>query len=80
VPCPVGDAIADPLVGVTAAAAVFDAIADRRGCLIDVSMHDVCVEAATADPGTPAQVRRSSDGWLVRADGMAVPVVLPQLR
>ncbi len=45
-PVPVGDAIADPLAGVHAAAAVAMALHGRRGALLDVSMHDVAVRAA----------------------------------
>ncbi|MCW2830555.1 MAG: hypothetical protein JWP31_1247, partial [Aeromicrobium sp.] len=37
-----GDAIADPLAGVTAAAAVASALASPHAWLLDVSMHDVC--------------------------------------
>ncbi|MCW2495167.1 CoA transferase [Jatrophihabitans sp.] len=76
-PCPVGDAIADPLTGVAAAAAVFDALAEDEGCLIDVSMRDVCVEAALADPGTPARVVKAADGWVVEADHLVMPVLAP---
>lgn len=42
----VGDALADPLTGVAAAAAVLDQLASGRGGVLDVSMHDVCREAA----------------------------------
>jgi hypothetical protein len=45
---PLGDAIADPLSGTVAAAAVADALAAGRGALLDVSMHDVAVAAARA--------------------------------
>jgi hypothetical protein len=45
-PYPVGDAIADPLAGVHAAAAAAFALHHRRGALIDVSMVDVARWAA----------------------------------
>lgn len=45
-PVPVGDAIADPLAGVHAAAAVAIALAGDIGCLLDVSMHAVAARAA----------------------------------
>ena len=47
-PVPVGDAIADPLAGVHAAAAVAIALRGRHGALLDVSMHDVAVRATRA--------------------------------
>jgi crotonobetainyl-CoA:carnitine CoA-transferase CaiB-like acyl-CoA transferase len=47
---PLGDAIADPLSGTVAAAAAADALASGRGALLDVSMHDVAVEAACWSP------------------------------
>jgi crotonobetainyl-CoA:carnitine CoA-transferase CaiB-like acyl-CoA transferase len=53
-PCPMGDALADPLAGVTAAAAALAALHSGRGALLDVSMHDLCAAAAT----TPATGRR----------------------
>jgi len=46
VPVPVGDAIADPLAGVTAAAAAIEAVDAGRGALLDVSMRDVAMQAA----------------------------------
>ena len=45
-PYPVGDAIADPLAGATAAAAATVALRAGRGCLLDVSMRDVAARAA----------------------------------
>ena len=53
VPYPVGDAIADPLAGAYAAAAVAAALLSPRGQLLDVSMYDVAVAAAGA-PGQDA--------------------------
>jgi hypothetical protein len=47
-PYPVGDAIADPLAGVYAAAAVAFALFHRRAALLDVSMYDVARQAAWA--------------------------------
>lgn len=45
VPVSVGDAIADPLAGVHAAAAAAVALAGDRGALLDVSMHDTARRA-----------------------------------
>jgi crotonobetainyl-CoA:carnitine CoA-transferase CaiB-like acyl-CoA transferase len=48
-PIPVGDAIADPLAGVYAAAAAAMCLTGDRGALLDVSMHDVARRAAQPD-------------------------------
>ena len=79
-----GDAIADPLTGLTAAAAV--ACAPAGGALLDIAMSDVV--AATLDPALPdpasssakpsLAARRDGDGWLVEGAGGAVPVAPPQ--
>jgi crotonobetainyl-CoA:carnitine CoA-transferase CaiB-like acyl-CoA transferase len=45
-PLPAGDALADPLTGIAAAAAAMRALGRGRGALLDVSMHDVCAAAA----------------------------------
>jgi crotonobetainyl-CoA:carnitine CoA-transferase CaiB-like acyl-CoA transferase len=45
-PIPVADAIADPLSGLTAAAAVKCALESTHGWLLDVSMHAVSAHAA----------------------------------
>jgi hypothetical protein len=55
-PCPMGDALADPLAGAAAAAASVTALADRHGALIDVSMHDICATAARTPPTGPRHV------------------------
>jgi hypothetical protein len=55
VPVPVGDAIADPLAGVHAAAAAAIALTSDRGTLLDVSMHDAArraISTISARPGT----------------------------
>ena len=67
-PLPAGDALADPLAGITAAAAVVAALRRPTGCLLDVSMHDIAVAArAEADSGrgeasAVAPQRRSASG------------------
>jgi CoA-transferase family III len=45
VPYPAGDALADPLAGVSAALAAVTALRAPTGALLDVSMHDVAVDA-----------------------------------
>jgi len=48
-PLPAGDALADPLAGVHAAAAVAAALTSDRAWLLDLSMHDVARLAAGDD-------------------------------
>jgi hypothetical protein len=64
-PWPVGDAVADPLAGLTAAAAASIALTGTSGGLLDVSMHHVAVAAAQPVDQPPAEVRRSGGGWIV---------------
>lgn len=78
VPVPVGDALADPITGVAAAAAAHAALADSHACLIDVSMHDVCVEAT--GPVPEHEVQRHADGWWVEWAGGRAPVAKPRAR
>src|SRR5690606_18969436 len=61
----VGDAIADPLTGLTAAALAMSTPAGGAGMLWDVSMTDVV--AATLEPaeGPAPQVRRDGARWTV---------------
>lgn len=53
-PWPVADAVADPLSGVTAAAAAALALRGPRGCLLDVSMNAVAAAAARPPVAAPA--------------------------
>lgn len=66
-----GDAIADPLAGLTAAALALSAPPDGAGVLWDVAMSDVV--AATLDPGgagpAPAARRIGGAWWVDSADG-----------
>jgi hypothetical protein len=78
-PYPVGDAIADPLSGVTAAAAAATALRAGRGCLLDVSMHHVAAHAAGL-PAEDAAVVHRSDSWEVDTGGEHVPVRPPRAR
>ena len=56
VPWPMGDALADPMTGVAAAAACFAALHDDVGALLDVSMHEVCAAAAVAPRIGPVDI------------------------
>ena len=81
VPCPVGDAIADPLSGVAAALAARAALDVEEARLIDVSMLHVAAETlpATAAAKAPSEQHdvwlRDGKWWLdtgedlVRVDG-----------
>jgi hypothetical protein len=63
---PVGDALADPLAGVTAAAAAFDALRAPESRLIDVSMLHVAAE--TAGPVAPHETSCVGGTWWVESD------------
>jgi crotonobetainyl-CoA:carnitine CoA-transferase CaiB-like acyl-CoA transferase len=94
VPYPVGDAIADPLAGASAAAAVAAALLGPRGQLLDISMYDVAVAAGRTTPdadaaadgrpprtGGPAEVVATGPGtWAVRSAEDLVPVCPPRSR
>ncbi|WP_218010202.1 CoA transferase [Actinomadura chibensis] len=80
VPLFAGDAIADPLTGLTAAARALTAPAGGGGALHDVSMAGVV--AATLDPGAEpsARARRVGGGWVVDTRDGPVPVAPPRHR
>ncbi len=78
-PYPVGDAVADPLAGVTAAAAATFAMRSRRGWLVDVSMRDVAAAVARL-PSEEAEVVRRADGWWVESAAGGSPVGPPRSR
>ncbi|WP_137875830.1 CoA transferase [Rhodococcus sp. Q] len=81
----VGDAFADPLTGLTAAALACSA--DAQGRLIEVSMTDVVAAtltdtaAGTAPPGTgTVAARRDGGRWVVDAEDGVVEIALPRPR
>lgn len=76
---PVGDAIADVLTGVAAAAAASAALLAPRASLIDVSM-DAVVRAVdpTAERGDRVVERQGE--WWVETEAGAAPVARPQAR
>lgn len=78
-PLPCGDALADPLTGVTAAVAAAAALGDHRAQLIDVSMHDACRASLGAAPVRHEVVRRGETWWVETDDG-AFPVREPFAR
>jgi hypothetical protein len=78
-----GDAIADPLTGLTAAILAMTAPANGTGVLWDVAMSDVV--AATLDPATETRqsspaARRQQGRWIVDTPDGPVPVAGPQRR
>ncbi|MFJ6852396.1 CoA transferase [Streptomyces sp. NPDC091271] len=80
-PLPCGDALADPLTGVAAAAATAAALREGHGRLIDLAMRDVAVAAATAPGPEPHTVGRCSDGtWQVETEHTRFPVLAPHAR
>ncbi|MGK8506087.1 CoA transferase [Nocardia asiatica] len=79
VPVPCGDAIADPLTGVMAAAEAAEALLDSRARLIDISMHDVAA-AAAAGPPAPHSVHRRDEQWWVDCDAGVFPILEPTRR
>jgi crotonobetainyl-CoA:carnitine CoA-transferase CaiB-like acyl-CoA transferase len=81
VPYPVGDAIADPLAGAYAAAAVAAGLLSSRGQLLDVSMFDVAVAAGAYAPDRDTEVLATGPGhWAVRTGDLATPVRAPRAR
>jgi hypothetical protein len=78
-PWPVGDAIADPLAGLAAAAAAMLALRGERGCLLDVSMHDVAAEC-TAPADDSGEVVQFGNQWFVVLGGEKVEVRPPMRR
>lgn len=79
-PCFVGDAIADPLTGVTAAAAAALALRASNGCLLDVSMHHVAAAAACVTPRRHGAVIQTRSGWSVVCGDRQAPVVEARCR
>jgi hypothetical protein len=78
---PVGDAIADPLTGVTAAVAATAALSSTEARLIDVSMLHVAAETVGEGPTLPRhQVLRRRGAWWVEYDGGCVRIEEPRQR
>ncbi|WP_324197811.1 CoA transferase [Nocardia abscessus] len=74
----VGDAIADPLTGLTAAALAMSAPADGSGVLWDISMTDIVAATLTSDPIPPTLQR--GDTWFVDSGTGSIPVSEPTSR
>lgn len=78
VPMPCGDALADPLTGLVAAAAAMSALGEEDASLIDVSMEAVC--ASAIGPVEPHTVTRTSQGWELAHAAGTVTVEPPRVR
>jgi crotonobetainyl-CoA:carnitine CoA-transferase CaiB-like acyl-CoA transferase len=74
----VGDALADPLTGVTAAALAMSAPADGSGQLWDLSMSDLVASTLTDDPVPTASL--SAGRWVVETASGVVPIAEPRAR
>jgi hypothetical protein len=76
-----GDAIADPLTGLTAAALAATGPSGGGGMLWDVAMSDVV--AATVPAGSPSPspaALRSGGGWVIETETGSLPVAEPRRR
>ncbi|MEU0538496.1 CoA transferase [Nocardia sp. NPDC005978] len=76
---PCGDAIADPLTGVCAAAAASAALLADNARLIDVSMLHLAAETATGAVEEHS-IRRTGQGWWVDSAAGSYPVAAPRAR
>lgn len=75
---PVGDALADPLAGVAAAAVAAEALLAEEAWLLDVSMLDVAREAV--GPVAEGTVTRAGDQWWAETSTGRHRVAVPQAR
>ncbi len=75
-----GDAIADPLTGLTAAALALSEPPGGRGVLWEVSMADVVAATLPGESLPVAHVSADADGWVVDTGGQTVPVARPVAR
>jgi crotonobetainyl-CoA:carnitine CoA-transferase CaiB-like acyl-CoA transferase len=69
-----GDAIADPLTGLTAAVL---SLTSPAGTLLDLSMSSVVAATLDRSTGPAPAARRSGDGWVVDTAGGPAPVAEP---
>jgi|SRR5271165_2106727 len=76
-----GDAIADPLTGLTAAVLAARAHAARTGALLDIAMSGVVAATLEADHATSSPAaRRDANGWVVDTAAGPVRVASPRRR
>ena len=78
-----GDAIADPLAGIAAAAAAFETLASGRGGLVDISLHKAAQSVAGARRLTMQErgrLERVNGAWRVRTQAESCTVAKPRAR
>ncbi|MFI0350299.1 CoA transferase [Actinomadura sp. 9N407] len=75
-----GDAIADPLAGLTAAALASTAPPGGGGVLWDVAMSDVVASTLESGASPSPSAVRDGGGWTVETGDGPVPVALPARR
>ena len=76
-----GDAIADPLGGLHAAAAILAYLAKGRGGLLDLSLTDIAAYAASIEhDGLALAIERVEDEWCVIENERPVPIEKPRAR
>lgn len=80
-PAPIGDAIADPLTGVAAAALAAEALLEERATMMAVSMWATARAARDRCPVPPEhEVVADGAGWSLRTPGGRLPVASPRAR
>lgn len=78
-----GDALADPLTGIAAAAGAFTALAEGGGLLVDAALSRTAAFVAAGrhlDAAELGQVERREGEWWLRVEGRAERVALPAAR
>ncbi|MER6084999.1 CoA transferase [Streptomyces sp. NPDC001833] len=75
-----GDAVADPLTGLLAAALALSERPGGGGAVLDVSMADVVTACLSVPTAREARVVGHGDGWLVDTGGTAYPLSAPRPR
>jgi len=76
--CFAGDAIADPLCGVRAAAVALACLAEGGSWFVDAALAGAARDAFEPGPATAAHA--GADGWVVSAGGGEYPVSPPRAR
>ncbi|WP_189268578.1 CoA transferase [Streptomyces fuscichromogenes] len=75
-----GDALADPLTGLLAAALALSEQPEGGGAVLEVVMADVVSACLSVSAGPDARVVGHGDGWLVDTGGASYPVAAPHPR
>ncbi|MER5526112.1 CoA transferase [Streptomyces sp. NPDC002677] len=75
-----GDAVADPLTGLLAAALVLSERPGGGGAVLDVAMADVVSASLAVSGGRDTRLVGHGEGWLVESDGTSYPLAAPRPR